>query len=74
MPQKYEVYHEVGWDEKTGTAKYERLKTIKNEKEALAFANSIENIGKYGNMRIEARLGGVSYTYNEKTESWEPKK
>lgn len=73
MAQKYEVFHEIGWNERTNSAEYEKLTTMKNEKAAIAFINNLDNIGKYGNMFIEAKLGGKMYMYNERTDCWEPK-
>lgn len=71
MAQKYEIYHEVGWDETKQSAVYERLTTLKNEQSAIAFINDIENIGKHGNMLIKLKAKGSVWSYNEKSESWD---
>lgn len=71
MAQKYEIYHETGWDDSNQSPTYERLTTVKNEQSAINFVNDIENIGKYGNMIIKLKSKGNIWTYNERSESWE---
>lgn len=70
MAQKYEIYHEVGWDDQSQSPEYERLTTVKNEQSAIEFVNDIDNIGKYGNMIIKLKAKGNIWTYNERERKW----
>lgn len=70
MAQKYEIYHETGWDEKAQSPIYEKLTTVKNEQLAIDFVNNIDNIGIYGNMLIKLKSKGDIWTYNENTGGW----
>lgn len=70
MAQKYEIYHETGWDESSQSPKYERLTTVKNEQSAIEFVNDVDNIGKYGNMIIKLKAKGNIWTYNERERKW----
>ena len=58
MAKKYEILHEVGWDEISSQPEYERLTTIKNERDAVDFVNDLNNIRKYGNMIIRMKDNG----------------
>lgn len=71
MAQKYDIYHESGWDEKNQAPVYEKLTTVKNEQSAFDYVNDIENLGKYGNMIIRMRAKGNVLTYNENNGKWE---
>ena len=71
MAQKYEIYHETGWDEHNQSPEYEKLTMLKNEQAAIDFIQNINNIGKYGNMQIRMKSNGSIRIYNERTESWE---
>lgn len=71
MAQKYEIYHETGWDESSQSPKYERLTTAKNEQSAIEFVNDLDNIGRYGNMLIRMKSRGSTLTYNERERKWE---
>ena len=71
MAQKYEIYHETGWDEKTQSPQYEKLTTVKNEQAAFAFVNDLDNVGKYGNMLIKLKAKGETWLFNEKNRKWE---
>lgn len=71
MAQKYDIYHEVDWDESTQSPEYERLTTVKNERAAIDFVNDLDNVGKYGNMIIKMRSNGNMLTYNERKGIWE---
>lgn len=71
MAQKYEIYHETGWDELNQSPTYEKLTTVKNEQSAIDFVNDLDNIGKYGNMTIRLKSKGQVWTFNEKEKSWE---
>lgn len=71
MAQKYEIYHETDWDEASRSPVYERLTTIKNEQAAIQFVQDLDNIGKYGNMQIRHKTGGLSQVYNERSGVWE---
>lgn len=71
MAQKYEIYHETGWDDSDQSPTYEKLTTVKNEQSAIDFVNDIGNIGKYGNMIIRMKSKGSVWTYNEKKMVWE---
>lgn len=70
MAQKYEILHEVGWDDRTNTPEYDKLTTIKNEQAAINFIHDMGNIGKYGNMVIRTKSNGVTWTYNEHNHCW----
>lgn len=70
MAQKYEIYHETGWDESKQVPEYERLTTVKNEQAAISFIQDLDNIGKYGNMIIKMKSNGQMLTYNERTGGW----
>lgn len=71
MAQKYEIYHETGWDESSQSPSYEKLTTIKNEQAAIDFVNDLTNIGKYGNMIIKLKSKGQVWTFNERNGSFE---
>lgn len=71
MAQKYEIYHETGWNDSDQSPTYEKLTTVKNEQSAIDFVNDIGNIGKYGNMIIRMKSKGSVWTYNEKKMVWE---
>lgn len=71
MAQKYEIYHETGWDESTQSPEYERLTTLKNEQAAFDFINDLDNVGKYGNMIIKLKSKGNIWTFNEFNNKWE---
>ena len=70
MAQKYEIYHETGWDESSQSPEYERLTTVKNEQAAIAFVQDLDNIGKYGNMIIKMKNKGQMLIYEERTGKW----
>lgn len=70
MAQKYEILHEVGWDDRTNTPEYDKLTTIKNEQAAINFIHDMGNIGKYGNMVVRTKSNGVTWTYNEHNHCW----
>lgn len=70
MAQKYEIYHETGWDETSQSPEYERLTTVKNEQAAISFVQNLDNIGKYGNMIIKMKSKGQMLTYEERTGKW----
>lgn len=71
MAQKYEILHEIDWDETTQSPVYERLSVVKNEQAAVDFVNNVDNIGKYGNMVIKLKSNGNTSIYNEKKGVWE---
>ena len=71
MAQKYEIYHESGWDENTNSPTYEKLTTLKNEQSAMFFINDVENLGKYGNMIVKMKHNGETLTYNDESGKWE---
>lgn len=71
MAQKYEIYHEVGWDDKSQSPEYEKLTTVKNEQSALGFINDLENVGIYGNMIVKMKNKGQTLTFNEREHKWE---
>ena len=70
MAQKYEIYHETGWDESSQSPIYERLTTIKNEQAAIDFVNDVDNLGKYGEMLIKLKSNGKMLVYDEKHQVW----
>ena len=70
MAQKYEIYHETGWDEHKQEPTYEKLTTVKNEQSAIDFVNDLDNIGKYGNMIIRLKSKGNVWTFNERERTW----
>ncbi len=70
MAQKYEIYHETGWDESSQSPIYERLTTIKNEQAAIDFVNDVDNLGKYGEMLIKLKSNGKMLVYDEKHRVW----
>lgn len=71
MAQKYDIYHETGWDENAQSPIYEKLTTVKNEQSAIEFVNDVDNVGKYGNMLIKLKSKGDIWTYNEAGHSWD---
>lgn len=71
MAQKYEIYHETGWDDTNQSPTYEKLTTVKNEQSAIDFVNDLDNIGKYGNMIIKLKSKGQIWTFNENSQAWE---
>lgn len=73
MAQKFEIYREVGWDDRLGETEFEKLTSMKNEQAAIDFARDINNIGKYGNMLVFKKTNGKVYFYSELTKSWEEK-
>lgn len=70
MAQKYEIYHEVDWDENNNSPVYKRLTTLKSEQAAIEFINNIDNVGKYGNMKLYSKVNGKTLIFNEKEERW----
>ena len=73
MAQKFEIYREVGWNDRLGETEFEKLTSMKNEQAAIDFAGDINNIGKYGNMLVFKKINGKVYFYSELTKSWEEK-
>lgn len=73
MAQKYEIYREVGWNDRLGETEFEKLTSMKNEQAAIDFAGDINNIGKYGNMLVFKKTNGKVYFYSELTKNWEEK-
>ena len=73
MAQKFEIYREVGWNDRLGETEFEKLTSMKNEQAAIDFAGDINNIGKYGNMLVFKKANGKVYFYSELTKSWEEK-
>lgn len=73
MAQKFEIYREVGWNDRLGETEFEKLTSMKNEQAAIDFAGDINNIGKYGNMLVFKKTNGKVYFYSELTKSWEEK-
>jgi len=71
MATKYEIYHEVDWDEKKQAPVYEKLTTLKNEQSAIDFVNNLDNIRIHGDMFIQYKTDGNIWRYNEQTKSWE---
>ena len=71
MAQKYEIYHETGWNEHDQSPEYEKLTTLKNEQSAIDFISDVDNIGKYGNMFIRLKAKGNTWVYNERLSMWE---
>ena len=66
MAQKYEIYHETGWDDAQQSPIYERLTIVKNEKAAVDFVNDIDNVGRYGNMLIKVKSKGQVWEFNDR--------
>ena len=66
MAQKYEIFHEVGWDDDLQCPTYDKLTTVKNEQAALTFVHDLDNIGKYGDMFIRMKTQGEFKYYSEK--------
>ena len=71
MAQKYEIYHESGWDETSQSPVYTKLTTVKNEQAAFNFVNDLDNIGRYGNMVIKLKANGSMLTFNDSNGKWE---
>lgn len=71
MAKKYEIYHEVGWDEVNCKPEYKKLTIFKSEDKAIDFANDIDNIGNYGNMIVTTKENGKEVVYNERKGTWE---
>ena len=71
MAQKYEIFHEIGWDDSSQCPEYDKLTTLKNEQAAFAFIRDLDNVGKYGNMIVRMKYQGEFKTYNEQTNMWE---
>ena len=71
MAQKYEIYHESGWDETSQSPAYTKLTTVKNEQAAFNFVNDLDNIGRYGNMVIKLKANGSMLTFNDSNGKWE---
>ena len=71
MAQKYEIYHESGWDETSQSPVYAKLTTVKNEQAAFNFVNDLDNIGRYGNMVIKLKANGSMLTFNDSNGKWE---
>ncbi len=71
MSNKYDIYHETGWLNSSQSPSYEKITTVKNEREAIDFATNMENISRYGDMLIRMRSNGNVWTYNDKNGEWE---
>lgn len=53
MKAKYVVYREYCFDETIGGTLYKRVKTFKNEPEAMAFIDDPKNLYMYGELFLE---------------------
>lgn len=53
MKSKYVVLHEGGYDVTDGHSSYKKVKTFKNEREAMAFITDPKNLYMYGELFLE---------------------
>ena len=71
MAKKYEIYQEIKSDENISGVEYKRLTTVKSEQAAMAFVDDFDNIGKYGDMIIQAKVNGHTGTYKDRKWVWD---
>lgn len=71
MKAKYVVYNETGHDEETGETLYSRVKTFKNEPEALDFIDNPKNLYMYGELFLELHSpDGTRYDWDSHQRAW----
>lgn len=71
MKAKYYVYREYCHDETTGGTLYKRIKTFKNEPEAMAFIDDPKNLYMYGELFLECHSpDGKIYDWESYKQEW----
>lgn len=72
MKEKYIITVESGINPDTGEAVSKKLKTFKNERDAISFVKDPKNIRMYRYMSLTCRKGeeGIIRTWDEKRECW----
>ena len=71
MKVKYEVFKEKDYGEVYGRPGYERVCSVRGEKEAMEFINDLNNIRRYGEMLLEKRdSDGARYFWDPASSNW----
>ena len=71
MKAKYAVYREYCHDETTGGILYKRVKTFKNEPEAMAFIDDPKNLYMYGELFLECHYpDGKIFDWDSYKRKW----
>ncbi|MDO4741439.1 MAG: hypothetical protein Q4A66_12285 [Eubacteriales bacterium] len=70
MKKTYTVLYESGYDVTTGHSSYSAAKVLRHEKEAFAFVKDEKNIRQYGEMSLEKRESGHTFTWDFVREEW----
>ncbi|MBQ8619072.1 MAG: hypothetical protein IJ418_16370 [Clostridia bacterium] len=72
MKSKYVVLQESSYDITNGHSTYKKVKTFKNEPEAIAFVSDPKNIRMYGGLFLECHSAdGVCYEWNADRQEWQ---
>lgn len=70
MRRQFEICYESGIDA-SGTPIITRIKTFKNEPEAIAFYENPRNERRYGTMTLESRSSdGTTYEWDARKREW----
>lgn len=71
MKSKYEVFRESGYDETNGHSSYSKVKSFRNEPEAVAFITDPKNLRMYGELYLERRCDdGACYEWDACKKEW----
>lgn len=71
MKSKYVVLHEGGYDVTDGHSPYKKVKTFKNEPEAMAFITDPKNLYMYGELFLEYySADGKQYDWDSGKQEW----
>lgn len=71
MKSKYTVYRESVYDVTNKPSSYSRVKTFKNEPEAMAFISDMKNLRMYGEMYLERRdSDGSRFSWDDSKQEW----
>lgn len=70
---RYTVFREASYDILSGHSQYSSVKFFNGgqERQAIEFINSKENIKKYGTLYLERRDADGCHDYNNYTKQWE---
>lgn len=71
MKSKYVVLREDSYDVTNGHSSYSKVKTFRNEAEALTFISDPKNLRMYGELFLECRsYDGLTYEWDTSKQEW----
>lgn len=71
MKSKYVVLRESGYDESRRCSKYDRVKTFKNEQDAISFVSDMKNVRMHGELFLECYgSDGNHYEWDVNKNEW----